>query len=370
MTDRLSSLLHDEADRLEIPAPRTSEVLTHGRRVVRRRAWTLGAASVAVVAIAGGWLMGGHRQHHDTATPVAPTSEAPEQLAYSVGDTVYLGDAGSVSATMPEVPQTLYYTSAGVLVRTNQTGASDGGAPFHFELVEPDGTTSKLGVTLGDVVPSADPNQPYLAWATMQGGHIQVVVHDVTTDQDVATLDVPGSFTWGGWSAPPVSLSGDQVYVATDDVTRAVDWRTGAVKEVPALPVAFPDVHAGRAVVGAAVIDTSTGATLFTLKDAHQADLMLSPDGRFVMVGGPPMGAISSYAVYELATGAKVNLEGDPYSSGWSSTHELFTVRGNRMTMCNPADGRCTTSQVPAPDSSSSPKNSIPIRYAGRVYES
>ena len=32
-------------------------------------------------------------------------------------------------------PQTLYYTSAGLLVRTNKDGASDGGAPFHFALV-------------------------------------------------------------------------------------------------------------------------------------------------------------------------------------------------------------------------------------------
>jgi hypothetical protein len=374
MTDRLSTLLHDEADRLEIPAPRTADVLIHGRRVIRRRARTLGAATVAVVAIAGGSLMVGHRQHHDTATPVAPASEAPEQLAYSVGDTVYLGDDGSVSATMPEVPQTLYYTSAGVLVRTNRTGASDGGAPFHFELVEPDGTTSKLGVTLGHVVPSADPNQPYLAWATMQGGHIQVVVHDVTTDQDVTTLDVPGSFTWGGWSAPPVALDGDIVYVATDHATTTVNWRTGATGTTQAVPAAFPDVRDGHALVsglhGSSVVDVATGKQLLDLGRPMTQLAMLSPDGRYAALvgftGGPP----HPLEVYDVATGNKLTLSASGDSWGWSSLHELFTVHGDHLMTCDPTDGRCTASRVPASDSSSSPENSIPVRYAGRVYES
>jgi hypothetical protein len=366
MTDRLSTLLHHEVDRLDIPTPRSAEVIAQGRRAVRRRSWTAGLAAVAVAAIAASSI-GMANRHHGGAAPATTTTGAPQQLAYSIDDTVYLGD-GAVHATMPEVPQTLYYTSAGVVVRTNRTGNSDGGAPFHFELVGPDGSVSKLGVTLGEVVPSTDPEQPYLAWATMTGGHIQVVVHDVTTDQDVATVDVPGAFTWGGWSAPPVSLSGDQVYVATDGMTRAVDWHTGAVTEVPSMPVALPEVHAGRAVAGATVIDASTGATLFTAKSA-QASLELSPDGRFVMVGGAPMGSISSFAVYDVDTGHRVTLDGDPYSAGWSSTHEVFTMHGDHLVTCDPVDGQCTTARAPATPSATS-HAALPIRYAGRIYES
>ena len=89
----------------------------------------------------------------------------------------------------------IYYTSAGLLVRTNKDGASDGGAPFHFVLVAPDGTAQKLGLTLGEVVPGVDPTQPFLAYADMAGDTEQVVVHDLTTDQEVARFDVPGPMT-------------------------------------------------------------------------------------------------------------------------------------------------------------------------------
>ena len=78
-------------------------------------------------------------------------------VVFAVDDTVYL-DGGAAAAQMPEVAQTLYYTSAGLLVRTNKTGASDGGAPFHFQLVGADGTAQPLDLTLGEVVPSTDPD--------------------------------------------------------------------------------------------------------------------------------------------------------------------------------------------------------------------
>ncbi|MCW2842879.1 MAG: hypothetical protein JWN22_795 [Nocardioides sp.] len=57
---------------------------------------------------------------------------------------------------------------------------------------------------------------------------------------------MPGSFTWGGWSGPPVALSGDTVYVGADDVTRTVDWRTGEIGETDTVPPGYPDVAGGR----------------------------------------------------------------------------------------------------------------------------
>ena len=42
-------------------------------------------------------------------------------VVFAVDDTVYL-DGGAAEVKMPEVAQTLYYTSAGLLVRTNKTG--------------------------------------------------------------------------------------------------------------------------------------------------------------------------------------------------------------------------------------------------------
>ncbi len=130
---------------------------------------------------------------------------------------------------MREIAQAMYYTSAGLLVRTNETGASDGGAPFHFELVHADGTTSRLDLTLGEVVPSTDADQPYVAYTQVAGGQVQVVVHDVSSDEEVARVAAPDVGKWGGWEAPPVALDGDLVYVGSDTETRVVNWRTGEV---------------------------------------------------------------------------------------------------------------------------------------------
>ena len=142
---------------------------------------------------------------HPGASVAHPVPKATPRTSYAVGPTVHLG-RGATTVQMPEFAQSLYYTSAGLLVRTNRDGSSDGGAPFHFELVKAHGKTEKLGVTLGEVVPSTDPKQPYLAWAKMKGGHIRVVVRNVRTDRNVAVVAVPGTFDWGGWIAPPVAL--------------------------------------------------------------------------------------------------------------------------------------------------------------------
>ena len=73
----------------------------------------------------------------DGGKPVVPEQEFPP--AFGAGNTLYL-DGGATPVQMDEVVQQIYYTSAGLLVRTNATGNSDGGAPFHFVLVTPDGT--------------------------------------------------------------------------------------------------------------------------------------------------------------------------------------------------------------------------------------
>src|SRR5262249_46491672 len=103
---------------------------------------------------------------HPGASVARPVPKAVPRVSYAVGPTVHLG-RGATTVQMPEFAQSMYYTSAGLLVRTNKDGSSDGGAPFHFELVKADGRTKKLRVTLGEVVPSTDPDLPYLAWAKM-----------------------------------------------------------------------------------------------------------------------------------------------------------------------------------------------------------
>jgi hypothetical protein len=370
MTERLMTLLHGEADHLEPPPAPAAEILASGRRMRRHRMWTRVTAAAVVAAVAGIGAFavgGGHSPDAGTATP---PSLAP-QASWASGDTVYLGDGSR--AQLPEVAQSLYDTSAGLLVRTNHDGSSDGGAPFHFELVSRDGTATKLSVTLGEVVPSADPHQPYLAWATMSNGKIQVVVHDVSTDRDVATVDVPGTFDWGGWEAPPVALVGDQVYVGTNDKTEVVDWRTGDATVSDALPGSqLPDVHGTRAVVvhsdATEVVDVTSGKVLLDLRRSgdQYVDVQLSPDGRFATSsGGTGESTPGGFTVYDLEHGTSVTLAGNAWGYGWSADgDDLFRVNGRTLVTCDAASGNCHDSSVPSVQGHSQ------LRYPGVLFES
>jgi hypothetical protein len=369
MTERLTELLAREADTLDVPSPQAGDILGAGRRLRRRRSARIsGIAALALAVVAGGAVLVGTRGGDQT---VAPATSPPIQVAWGAADTVYTGTEGH-AVEMPEVAQTLYYTSAGILVRTNKDGASDGGAPFHFQLVRADGTTSKLGVTLGEVVPSTDPTEPYLAWATKSGGHLRVVVHDVSTDQDVATVDVPGTFTWGGWAAPPVALSGDLVYVGTNDHTTVVNWRTGQANTTDVLPEhTVPQVAGGRSAIvtgrvrkqRVAVVDVGTGGDLLDVAIGVGDSVRLSPDGRFLLVtkalAAPPVRT----TVYDVDSDHSVRLPESAFGYAWSADGQIFSVGIDTLFTCAATTGSCRSSHVPS-------VGRTLVRYAGIPFES
>jgi hypothetical protein len=307
---------------------------------------------------------------HTGASLAGPVPKATPRTSYAVGPAVHLGH-GATTVQMPEFAQSLYYTSAGLLVRTNKDGSSDGGAPFHFELVKANGKAEKLGVTLGEVVPSTDPKQPYLAWAKMKGGHIRVVVRNVRTDRNVAVVAVPGTFDWGGWIAPPVALVGSRVYVGTNDQTEIVNWRTGRARTSTTLPGSqFPDVHGNHAVVegtqSTRVIDVASGKALLTVSQRHGFVFVeLSPDGRFATTsGGLGEGVTGPFTVYDLGRGTSVRLHKANWGYGWSADgDQVYRVNGSTMTTCGAATGACHATHIPA----------IPrqpgVRYPGITYE-
>lgn len=382
MTDRLSTLLRGEVESLDVPAPPAATILREGRRLRRRRTWVRGgtAALVAVAVLGAGAVTLGHGGSPETA-PSSPSSTTPA-VAWSVGDTVYLGDEAT-TATLPQPAQSFYDTSAGLLVRTNKDGSSDGGDPFHFVLVSADGTTTRLGVTLGAVVPSTDPNQPYLAWATMTDGKIQVVIHDVRSDQDVATVDVPGTFDWGGWEAPPVALSGDQVYVGTNGRAEVVDWRTGKAAPSEVVPGStFPYVAGSHVMVThgstTQILDVDSGKVLLDVPSG-QPDwfVQMSPDGRFATVSqGMGDGISGGFTIYDVATGSHVRIPATAWGYGWSRDgDEVFSVEGSTLTTCSATTGDCRATRIPRvrPTASADPSSPVPVppspRYPGILYE-
>ena len=358
MTERLSALLHEEADRLEVPMPTARETIAAGRRVRRRSRVVQTVAVVAAVACigTGAALIGGTRGTDEPTPDVSPTARVqglPGDVGavFALGDTVYL-QAGTVSARMDEVAQTLYYTSAGLLVRTNEDGASDGGAPFHFALVSPEGAVDELGLTLGEVVPSTDPRQPYLAYADTASGAVQVVVLDVSNGEEVARVDVPGVTDWGGWDAPPVALDGEDVFVGAESATRVVNWRTGEVTTSDVVPGGYPDVHGGRAIVRdrqeVRVVNARTGATILTVPSEDGYPMVrLSPDGRLATVETDPMPDTRGVDLYEVDTGTHVVVDGDPYASGWAWLGQYYSVTQDGIVTCLAGGPLCHTQPLP-----------------------
>jgi hypothetical protein len=199
---------------------------------------------------------------------------------------------------------------------------------------------------------------------------VQVVVHDVSTDEEVARITMPGSFKWGGWSGPPVALSGDTVYVGTEDVTRTVDWRTGEIGETDTIPPGYPDVAGGRTVEAsrteARVVDVASGDTLLSVPVKQYGYLALSPDGRFASVDSADG---SSVEVYDVDAGTHVTLEGQSYDYGWSPDGDLFTVRAHHVVTCSTSSGECTTGSVEIPKEGGgvAPDD---LRYGNQTFES
>jgi hypothetical protein len=374
MTERLSTLLHDEAHDLPIPAAPGDAILSRGRTKVRRR--RIGAvAGVAAVASLGVALTTGP----DLRPAPGPADGAadPSGWAVSTGSTVHLGNGAT--AKLPAKIKSIYYTSAGTVVRTGRRSSTD--APDSaYALVTDDGAVHSLGLQLGDRAPSTDPTLPYLAYAEPRGeGHDgwNVVLRDVDTGDVAASVAVDGAFTWGGWNAPPVALDGDHVYVALDEATLDVDWRTGQVSPAPhMLGSFFPDVDGGRTVLvddranTSTVVDVATGRTLMQTSQ-DQGQLMLSPDGRFALVVGMAEcdedGTCTmedpETEVLDVATGARIaTLHLDSRDFGWTPDDRVLTTEGGAVETCSPRTGACEPTGTRLGDGS--------IKVGGALYES
>ena len=169
------------------------------------------------------------------------------------------------------------------------------------------------------------------------------MVWNLEADSEQARLTLPDGLSWGGWSAPPVSLSGDIVYVGTSDTARAVNWRTGEITETDTVDAGVPQVFGGRAESDGRVVDLASGETLLQI-EGEDAYLSLSPDGRFAMAntydGDQPV------RVYDLAAKAHVDIDGARARLRLERGRRLFTVDGHQLTTCSPTTGDCETTDV------------------------
>jgi hypothetical protein len=389
MVERLTSLLHDEAAGVEVPAPPAAAVLRAARRRLRRRRMTEGfavAATVgAVVAVGVSMLPDSGRgpEVRTTFQAASATAAFDDYGAFSIGSTVYVGNH---SVRFDQKIKALYYTSEGVLVRMGAKAETDTGGPSTYVLVAADGSTRAIDLDMGDRVPGTDPASPYVAYAAPNGSRWDLVALDLRTGEMAGRVTVDGTFTWGGWEAPPVTTSGTRMWALFDGGWREFDWSTGTTRMVPDTAGASLDAAGGRYADPArtnwdpdsarkghwTVHDFATGAVLREIVLEPGELAWMSPDGRHVRIDSGPTGYDNSGHMTDppgpsrfvnVDTGVSVPVPGD-HVLGWTPTGDALAVdtAKDQLTVCGTDTGRCTVVDLELPEGK--------VKLGGLSYES
>jgi hypothetical protein len=364
VTERLATLLREQADAIDVPRPAPAEILARGRSLRTRRRWARTGAAVTVAAAlaVGGLAVRDHRGH---GVDPARAADAFASLgAFAIGHELYLGDERvHFDASIKAV----FYTSAGVMVRTGGTSDPDDG-PSTFTLVSPTGERSAVGVQLGNRVAGFEPDSTRFAYAVAAGGRDQweVVVHDAVTDQELARVPVAGP-AYGGWDAPPVAIDGDLAWIHLANGWTEVDWRTGATRPVPDTADTY-EVQNGRYAVQRghdweirAMADGSAVGQVDLQKGWYA---FFSPDGRAMRafpndVRDEP--AIRSVA-YDVASGESHEHPRFGNVLGWTPDGHLLWSHGDTVSVCELLTDECDDRWTGLPTGT--------VRLGGEAYNS
>ena len=353
MTERLSELLRDEARDIPVPHAPASAVLGRGRRVRRRRRLTAGAtAAAAVLAVAGGTALVSEQLREPTEPePLTATGSYTELGALAVDGELYVGGR---HVPFEEPIKSLHYTSEGVVVRSGTSSGNDDGD--QYALVRGDGSTEELDLPADDGMVATEPDSTRLAFVAPAGrDRWDVVVTDVESGDEVARHTVDASFPRGfRWSAPPVALHGDLVWVHFGGGWTEVDWRSGAVRQVPGTEHVF-EVAGGRYAERGS---TDAPWTIRAMEDGHvltrlqldeEAYGTFSPDGRYFRVWdmSRAFGVEVEPYVHDIDTGQRSPVpEGhSPVSKGtdvgWTPDGDLLTMTGEGVVQTCAVGAEC-----------------------------
>ncbi|MFE6648351.1 hypothetical protein ACFVJS_17410 [Nocardioides sp. NPDC057772] len=356
MTDNdLRTLLRDAADEVAVPRLATDELHLRARAVRRRRRarWVAGAAALTMAGALGTYVLGGTLGND--GLHIAAAEGDPRGWAVAEGGSVHFGD-GSVVTYGGRVND-LRYTSVGLLARSTDTNA-------RLSLIT---TAGVQPLDLGDVsdrLIGTDPDSPYVSWTVDRGDGWLVRVVDLGTGEKVADVPFSGKYTWAGWKTPPVAVDGEHAYVALDDRTLDVAWRSGQVSTSKGLPGGYTtEVINGRAVTQDAtgeiqrVVEVATGQVLLTTRSSEYPDglirLKLSPDSNHALAAPYLMcdeNDNCSYdtptaPIYDLSQGTETAVElGDHL--GWTPEGQLIRASGTRVEICDEVGQECADTPV------------------------
>ena len=365
MTERLSVLLREEAGSLDIPPAATGAILARGRGLRRRQRWTRAVAVTAAAAvIVVGSATGAHRFRADDSIDPTRAAEAfASQGAFAVGHELYLGDQ---RIHWDDAIKALYYTSAGVVVRSGSSEDTNDGIST-YTLVSPTGEKSLVHADSSNRIPGFEPDGTNFAYSDQSDGQLVVVVHDVVTDRELARVTVLDHPVETGWDAPPVSIDGDIVWVRTDPGWTQVNWRTGEIRQVPDTADTFElqngryAVQRGRVWEIRAMADEATVGEVRMLKGWYA---FFSPDGRFMRSfpnGVRDAPQMPSAYVHDVEAGTTFEHAGAGYELGWTPDGHLLVLDGETVRACEPMSDACS---VRAFDGSGS------VKLGGAPYES
>ncbi len=365
MTERLSVLLREETDALDVPPAPTVAILARGRGLRRRHRWTraVAVAAVAAVVVAGS-ATGAHRfRADDSIDPTRATEAFVSEGAFAVGRDLYIGDE---QLRWPDAIKALYYTSAGVVVRSGSSENTNDGVST-YTLVSPTGEKSLVHADSSDRIPGFEPDGTNFAYSDQSTGQLVVVVHDVVTDRELARVTVLDHPVETGWDAPPVSIDGDVVWVRTNPGWTQVNWRTGEVLAVPDTQDTFEIQNGRYAVQGSSVWEIRSMADQSKVGNVRMLQgwyAFFSPDGRYMR--SFPNDTMNtderpdSY-VHDVSDGTRFNHADAGYDIGWTPDGHLLVLDGQTVRTCEPMSDACS---VRAFDGSGS------VKLGGAPYES
>jgi hypothetical protein len=315
MTEKLKTLLHEQAESMDFAVPDLDSLTRTGDRRIRRRRATGLVGGVAALAVVGGLavtqLGGSDDVRRDPAPAGDPASTA--RVTWAEGSVLHWPGG---SADLGHPIRAYLPTEVGY-VFTDGAGAV-------FSAVE--GDVSPVG-TIATKQPRivADHDGPHAAWVDPSGPLPRVAVLDQTTGEtrfyDTAGLD---SVT---------AIDGDTVYGQAHGTALALDLASGTTSPV--------DAPSGAEVMaaedGVIISDTGDGdggadgdlvrrpdGTVVTLHQAYTSSATFSPDARWVSIDA------DEPKVFDTTTGQQVDIDvaGRVFATGfeWLAPDTLVMI--------------------------------------------
>jgi hypothetical protein len=348
MTERLSSLLHDEARAVVVPLVPVRDVLALGRKARRRRRAAVVASSAAAVVALGGGALLISSQPEKVDQHWADAYRA--QGALAVDDELYV--AGR-HVPFEGAIKSLYYTADGVVVRSGTSPRTDDEDVDRYTLVRGDGSQTVLDLAFRDRVVATEPDSSHVAYAEATAdGRWAVGIIDVGSGEEVGRTVVGRRYSWsprGRSEAPAVALDGDVVWARFDEGWTEVDWRSGVVRRLRAATGVgliadgrYAEQDGNRWLIRS----MADGSVVSTVDVGRNSDASLSPDGRHLRIfdpmGGFGGGDELEPFLYDVRTEERADAP-RAESLGWTPSGDVLSVADDGTVSTCTVAGDCTS---------------------------